>query len=74
MSPDALARLEEQLSQKGEEGAAILQSLVTAMKDALATSLHDVFVLGAIMMGIAVLVIFFLKEIPLRKAHELSQT
>ncbi|MFQ5875755.1 MAG: MFS transporter, partial [Dehalococcoidia bacterium] len=69
VNPESLAHLQEQFAERGEEGAALLQSLLAAMKDALASSLHDVFVLSAVVVALAVVALFFLKEIPLRKAH-----
>ena len=74
VSPSALERLEEQFAEKGQEGADILQTVLIAMQDALANSLHGVFVVAAILGGLAVLALVFLKEIPLRKAHQPSQT
>ena len=53
----------------GEEGAALLESVLIAMQDALADSLQNVFLLAAILAGLAIIVVAFLKEIPLRKAH-----
>lgn len=42
---------------------------VQKTKDAFASSVTEVFLISAIMMGVAFIVTFFLKEIPLRKTH-----
>ena len=69
INPQALEGLKDHFADMGEEGAALLESVLIAMQDALADSLQNVFLLAAILAGLAIIVVAFLKEIPLRKAH-----
>ncbi len=69
INPQALEGLKSHFADMGEEGAALLESVLIAMQDALADSLQNVFILAAILAGLAIIVVAFLKEIPLRKAH-----
>jgi hypothetical protein len=48
---------------------AMLQQLLGNVRQALLAGLHSIFVMGAILMVVAVAVNFFLKEVPLRKKH-----
>jgi hypothetical protein len=48
---------------------AMLQQLLGNVRQALLAGLHSIFVMGAILMVLAVAVNFFLKEVPLRKKH-----
>ena len=45
----------------------MLGTLLNNVKDALVYALHGTFLIGAMLVGIAFIVNFFLKEIPLRK-------
>lgn len=44
-----------------------LSKLLDQLKGALAISIHNVFLAGAFVVAIALIFVFFLKEIPLRK-------
>lgn len=44
--------------------------LFSDLKGALATSIHDVFFAGILVIAAALVLVFFLKEIPLRKGHK----
>ena len=47
----------------------MLRQLLGNVRQALLAGLHSIFVMGAILMVVAVAVNFFLKEVPLRKKH-----
>jgi len=57
--------------QLGADGPAIVQQLLQALRQALSLALSEVFLISLIIVGAALLVSFFLKEIPLRK-HNLA--
>ena len=44
----------------------LYNQLIEAVKEGLASGIHNVFLLGLILTGISLLALFFLKEIPLR--------
>jgi EmrB/QacA subfamily drug resistance transporter len=48
---------------------AIFSALFTAIKAGLVSSLHDVFLLGAVLGALGLLIVLFLKELPLRKTY-----
>ena len=73
VNSDALARLEEQLVGVGDGGTDILQVVLDAMKEVLSSSLNDVFVIAAVLVSVTIVVLAFLKEIPLRKSHEIPE-
>jgi hypothetical protein len=47
----------------------MLRQLLGNVREALLAGLHSIFVMGAILMVVAVAVNFFLPEVPLRKKH-----
>ncbi len=47
----------------------LLQRLLGNVRDALFQGLHQIFVIGSILMVCAIIVNFFLQEVPLRKKH-----
>jgi hypothetical protein len=65
-SPEAQSALRQALAAvpNGEE---LYRSLLAAMRQALASSIHDVFMLATVVAAGAVIVGLFLREIPLRK-------
>ena len=52
------------------EVMAAFLSFVARVKDALAASIADVFLVGTFIVAAAVIAVFFLREIPLRKSHD----
>jgi hypothetical protein len=50
----------------------MLQQLLGNVRLALLAGLHSIFVMGAILMVVAVAANFFLREVPLRKKHHAS--
>ncbi len=47
----------------------VLLKFFEELKGALASSIHDVFFIGIIVIALALILVFFLKELPLRKAQ-----
>ena len=47
----------------------VLRQLLANVREALLGGLHSIFVMGSILMVLAVAVNFFLPEVPLRKKH-----
>ncbi|MBI2165303.1 MAG: MFS transporter [Chloroflexi bacterium] len=67
VNPAGLEALRTQFAGQGPEGAAQFNQMLSTLRSALALSLHDVFLLGVGIVGLAVIAAIFLKEIPLRK-------
>ena len=71
-NPDALvneeqiAALTSRLTEVGPETAAVTQPLLAGMREALASSIGEVFLLALIVAVVALVVTAFLKEIPLK--------
>ena len=68
INPEAYAILQERLRETGD-GAA-LDSVVYAMKESLAASIQEVFVVASAFAIVGAVVLVGLKEIPLRKRHQ----
>ena len=66
LDPEAMARIRD-LAAQGEGGAQALGTVEEGLRAALATAMHDVFLLGLGVMLVAVVFTLFYKEIPLRK-------
>ena len=71
VSPEARAMLEESLEGLGESAA--LESVVEAMRESLAASIQEVFMVASAFALLGAVVLVGLKEIPLRKRHQLSR-
>jgi EmrB/QacA subfamily drug resistance transporter len=67
LNPDAAEAIRQTFLQIGPQGAAAYDALVGAIKIALASSLHDVFLAGAVLMGLSIVVTAMLKDTPLRR-------
>jgi EmrB/QacA subfamily drug resistance transporter len=73
LSPDALSPIRAAFAGYGAQGAAAFDMLLQAVKTGLAQSVHNVFVLSLAIILIGFIVVFFLKEIPLRKRRTANQ-
>ncbi|MBI2320899.1 MAG: MFS transporter [Chloroflexi bacterium] len=71
LDPGALERLERQLAARGALDASVLGGVLDATRLALGAALHDVFVAGLAVVTLALLASLFLREIPLRRSHDL---
>ena len=61
--------MRQQLVALGPQGAQIYDLLLQAIKLALVSALHDVFLLGAVLSACGIVTVVFLKELPLRKSY-----
>ena len=74
VSPEAYEQLKGILGQAGAQGAALFEQTMQALRQALASALTEAFLIGLLITVVALLVNFFIKEIPLRKHHEALET
>jgi hypothetical protein len=66
LSPDALTQMQSKAAAGGPQAVALLNQLIEAVKIGLAQGLHNVFVLSLVLMILALISVFFLKEITLK--------
>ena len=71
VSPEAREMLQQRLEELGE--GAVLQSVVEAMRESLASSIQEVFIVASAFAILGAVVLVGLKEIPLRKRHQVSK-
>lgn len=69
LNPQAATALREGLTQLGPQGAQLFDALFAAIRLALVVSLRDLFLTGAGLTALGVVVVLFLKELPLRKTY-----
>ena len=69
MDPNALEELRGVFSELGPQGLRMADQLVRALREALAMSISDVFVVGLAAVGVAFVVTLFLKEVRLKRSH-----
>ena len=69
VDPQAMAALNEQFSELGPAGAELVQQLVEVLRDALASAISDVFIIGLVAVAVAFVATLFLREVPLRRSH-----
>jgi EmrB/QacA subfamily drug resistance transporter len=67
INTQAQSQMQGLVSQLGSQGPDLVQQLLQALRQALSLALSEVFLIGLIIVGVALVVSFFLKEIPLRK-------
>lgn len=70
LNPLASASLADRFAQLGSNGPALLAEVLEAIRQALAVSLHEMFLLGTAIALIGFVLCFFLRELPLRRSHE----
>jgi hypothetical protein len=68
LNPQLAASIREGLNAAGPQAAQAYDVLIGAIRTGLATSLHETFMLGAAIVAVGLLVVVFLREIPLRKS------
>ena len=66
MSPESQKQLQAQFNHAGSQGAGLFEQLLDALRHALSSAISEVFLIGLIMVVIALLIVIFLKEVPLR--------
>ena len=69
VSPEAQVQLKNMLAQLGPQGATLFDQILQNLRQALSSALSEVFLIGLIVIAIAFVISFFVKEIPLRKQH-----
>jgi hypothetical protein len=69
LSPEALAQVRATFEKQGPQGLALFNQVIEGMKAGLVEGIHDVFILGAVIMVIGLVALFFLKEIELQGGH-----
>ncbi len=74
ISVDAQNQLKGILSPLGEQGTNALNQLIEVMRRSLSGALTQVFFLGFVLILIALILCFFLKEVPLRKKRNVRET
>jgi EmrB/QacA subfamily drug resistance transporter len=67
LNPDAAGGLQASLAAAGPQAAQAYDALVLAIRTGLAVSLHETFMLGAVVVAIGAVLVIFLRELPLRK-------
>ncbi len=73
-SPAALmnatnAQLEAQFAPLGQTGLALARQVETIRAEAFASGISEVFFIGTVLLSVAFVLAWFLKEIPLRRSH-----
>ena len=67
INPEVQAQLQSMFARLGEQGPALFNDLVSTLRGALNSALSDVFLVSFAVIIVALIVSFFLKEIPMRK-------
>lgn len=67
LNPQISSSLRDGLAAAGPQAAQAYDVLIEAIRTALATSLHETFLSGSIIVALGLLTVVFLREIPLRK-------
>jgi MFS family permease len=73
LSADARTQLSARLAHTGPQGHALFESFMNAVRQALSTSISSLFLLGVMLMIAGLVVVVFLKEVPLRHTHTLPE-
>ena len=66
VNPEALDQLQAGFADRGPQGAAMVEQLLTALRETLASAIGDVFLVVTAGLAISFVVTTFLKEVPLR--------
>ncbi len=69
LNPQAAEAIRQGLAQLGPQGLSLYDGLLSAIKVALAGSLHDVFLAGACVAALGVVNVLFIREVPLRQSY-----
>ena len=74
LSPDAQNQIKNLLSPLGAQGTTAYNQLLQALRQSLDSALAQVFLIGLVIILIAFVLNFFLREIPLRKKHNVQSS
>lgn len=69
VNPEAQIQLQQILAQVGDNAAVLFDQLLQTLRQALSSSLSEVFLIGLFITITAFLINFFIKEIPLRRTR-----
>lgn len=69
LNPQIADMLRQQATALGPQGAEAFDALLGAIRIGLVGALHDVFMLGAVLGLCGLIIVLFLKELPLRKSY-----
>jgi EmrB/QacA subfamily drug resistance transporter len=69
LNPLAGEAMRQAFGQLGPQGPTLLEAVLAAIRQGLAVAIHDMFVLGTVVVAAAWVSVWFLKEIPLRRSH-----
>lgn len=69
LAADAVASVRQEFDALGPQGPALFEALAESMRLGLAAALTDLYLIAGIAMLIAIAVLLFLKEIPLRTSN-----
>ncbi|MCH7835651.1 MAG: MFS transporter [Chloroflexi bacterium] len=72
LSPQKLGAVRDAFEQLGPQGSQLFEVSIAAVRTSLATAISDAFLLAAIVALAAVAVGVFLKEVPLRRVHNME--
>ena len=71
VSPEARGQLEKAFAKFGDQGMNLFHQLMDAVRHSLAISISDLFTVSAVVTAVGLLVLIWLKEIPLRDTQEM---
>jgi EmrB/QacA subfamily drug resistance transporter len=74
LSPDVLSKMHTAAAARGQQGLAVFNIAIDAVKTGLAQGVHNVFVLSLGLMIVGLITVLFLKEIPLRGKSTAEET
>ena len=74
LSPDAQNQIKSLLFPLGAQGTTAYNQLLQALRQSLDSALAQVFLIGLVIILIAFILNFFLREIPLRKKHNVQSS
>lgn len=74
MDPASQQAMAAQLATLGPQAAAVATQLTSIVRDAVAAAVTEVFLIGSVLIAVAFVTSFFLREIPLRTTrHSVSE-
>ncbi|HEV8194885.1 MAG TPA: MFS transporter, partial [Ktedonobacterales bacterium] len=73
LSQDAVARIQQGFAAYGPTGNALFGQLMAAIRFSLTQAISDVFLVGTLLIVLGLIATAFLREIPLRREHEVVE-
>jgi EmrB/QacA subfamily drug resistance transporter len=72
VSPEAREQIAEGFRMLGQQGEDLFRAFMSTLKAALATAISDLFLLGALLTVAGLVVVLFLREVPLRDTQSME--